>query len=60
MQVTDPVCTMTIDSENAAGHETWKGKTYYFCSKVCQDKFHATPDWYTREAKRGAGGGHTD
>lgn len=27
MQVTDPVCRMTIDSEQAAGREVWQGQT---------------------------------
>lgn len=55
-QVTDPVCGMTIDSEMAAGHEVWRGQTFYFCSKLCQHKFRTTPDWYVREADWGAGG----
>lgn len=32
MRVTDSVCHMTIDSEQAPVREVWKGKTYYFCS----------------------------
>lgn len=50
MQVTDPVCNMTIESETAAAREVWKGQTYYFCSKSCQDKFGATPDRYAEKA----------
>jgi Cu+-exporting ATPase len=46
MQVTDPVCHMTIDSEQAAAREVWKGKTYYFCSNSCHEKFRAAPDRY--------------
>ena len=32
--VTDPVCGMNIDSEEAAGTIEYEGKTYYFCSQV--------------------------
>jgi Cu+-exporting ATPase len=55
MRVTDPVCEMTIDSETAAGREIWLGQTYYFCSKLCQHKFRATPDWYVRKADHSGG-----
>jgi YHS domain-containing protein len=36
MQVTDPVCRITIDSEQAAGREVWQGQIYCFCSKYCR------------------------
>lgn len=50
MQVTDPVCQMTIESEKATAREVWQGQTYYFCSKSCQEKFRAAPDRYTKKA----------
>jgi YHS domain-containing protein len=50
MQVTDPVCNMTIDSNEAASREAWKGQTYYFCSKSCQEKFRASPDRFATKA----------
>lgn len=56
MQVTDPVCNMTIDSEQAAGREVWRGQTYYFCSKSCQEKFRAAPERYTRKTENPSGG----
>ena len=28
----------------AAGHETYKGKTYYFCCSACQPVFDKNPD----------------
>jgi hypothetical protein len=31
MQVTDPVCGMTIESEKAVACEVWRGQTYYLC-----------------------------
>lgn len=59
MQVTDPVCGMTIDSETAAAREVWQGQTYHFCSKSCQEKFRAAPDRYVKGAEhRGPHGGH--
>lgn len=50
MQVTDPVCNMTIDSDQAPGREVWQGQTYYFCSKSCQEKFRAAPDRYAKKS----------
>lgn len=37
--VIDPVCGMTVDPDSAAGTFEHKGKTYYFCSQHCVDKF---------------------
>ena len=59
MQVTDPVCHMAIDSEQAAAREFWNGQTFYFCSKSCHEKFRATPDRYPKAdqaAMRGSQG----
>jgi YHS domain-containing protein len=50
MQVTDPVCGMTIESEKSATREVWQGQTYYFCSTTCQEKFRAAPDRYAKKA----------
>lgn len=44
--VTDPVCGMNIDSEEAAGTIEYEGKTYYFCSQTCHDAFEADPTSY--------------
>jgi YHS domain-containing protein len=44
--VTDPVCGMNIDSEEAAGTAEYQGNTYYFCSRVCHDAFVANPGEY--------------
>ena len=41
--VTDPVCGMRIDTEDAAATADYEGKTYYFCSQVCRDTFVADP-----------------
>ncbi len=42
-KVLDPVCGMTIDPADAAGHADYKGQTYYFCSTSCLDRFRANP-----------------
>ncbi len=48
--VTDPVCGMKIQKEQAAGQSTHAGHTYYFCSAGCQKKFEANPQQYTPKA----------
>ena len=44
--VTDPVCGMEIDSAMAAASEEYGGKTYYFCSEGCHQRFVAAPEQY--------------
>lgn len=39
----DPVCDMQIEQEKAAATSTYKGKTYYFCSKGCAAEFQENP-----------------
>jgi YHS domain-containing protein len=39
--VNDPVCGMEIDS--AAASEEYEGRTYYFCSEACHQRFVAAP-----------------
>ena len=45
--VTDPVCGMRIDSEDAAATAEHRGATYYFCSQACHDAFVGNPGAYT-------------
>lgn len=45
--VTDPVCGMRIDTEDAAATAEYEGTTYYFCSQGCHDRFVADPASYT-------------
>ncbi|MCP9624125.1 ATP-binding cassette domain-containing protein [Nocardia otitidiscaviarum] len=42
----DPVCGMEIMVERAAGHRTAGGRTLYFCSRICLDKYDADPQRY--------------
>jgi P-type Cu+ transporter len=44
--VTDPVCGMRIDPDDAAATAEYEGKMYYFCSQVCHDAFVADPESY--------------
>ena len=39
----DPVCGMTVNPAEAAGHATYEGRTYSFCSASCQRRFEANP-----------------
>src|SRR5260221_2218244 len=47
--VTDPVCGMTVDPAHAAGSWEYGGKTWYFCSQHCLEKFRAAPARYAGE-----------
>jgi len=48
MKVTDPVCKMVIEDEDAAGTSTYKGTTYYFCSDICKQDFDKDPESYLK------------
>jgi Cu+-exporting ATPase len=39
----DPVCGMKVDEAKAAGHTSYAGQKFYFCSKICQKTFEAEP-----------------
>ena len=41
--VTDLVCGMRIDPDDAAATAQYEGETYYFCSQACHDAFVADP-----------------
>lgn len=42
----DPVCGMNVDPATAKAREEYKGKTYYFCSSGCAQKFRQDPARY--------------
>ena len=42
----DPVCKMTVKEEKAAAKTEYKGKAYYFCAKVCKERFEKEPEKY--------------
>jgi P-type Cu+ transporter len=39
----DPVCGMSVDPQKAAGTVRHEGKTYYFCSPRCAERFFVEP-----------------
>lgn len=44
--VKDPVCGMEVTPEMAAGSSVYEGRTYFFCSRHCLEKFRAEPSAY--------------
>jgi Cu+-exporting ATPase len=43
MTVNDPVCGMSIDPQQAAGSFDYNGRTFFFCSIGCREKFKTDP-----------------
>jgi Cu+-exporting ATPase len=46
----DPVCGMDVDPSTAGFQATFDGRTFYFCSQNCHDKFKANPEQYVAAA----------
>jgi Cu+-exporting ATPase len=46
----DPICGMNVD-EATAIHAERDGKTFYFCSDKCKQKFLSNPAGITSHAK---------
>jgi YHS domain-containing protein len=46
----DPVCGMNVEESKAAVTSTYKGRTYYFCAKVCKESFDKDPEKYLLKA----------
>ena len=44
----DPVCGMTVDPQRTAGKAEHDGKTYYFCSRRCAERFQSAPEQFLR------------
>src|SRR5438552_10235561 len=44
--VLDPVCGMYVDPAEARGSAEYQGKSYYFCSPRCEQRFKAEPEKY--------------
>ena len=44
----DPVCSMQVDPATAAGSSEYNGKTYYFCSTQCKQKFDRNPKQFVK------------
>ena len=48
----DPVCGLTVDKLPELSY-SYKGETYYFCSKADLNKFKETPDKYVKKPANG-------
>ncbi|MCX8031293.1 MAG: heavy metal translocating P-type ATPase, partial [Thermodesulfovibrionales bacterium] len=46
MTVTDPVCGMNIEKDEAVATTQYKGQTYYFCAEICKEEFDKDPESY--------------
>jgi YHS domain-containing protein len=56
MAVRDPVCGMEIEPSAAAETREFGGKTFYFCSASCAERFDEEPEVYA--GSPGGGPGH--
>ncbi len=52
----DPVCGMTTQDPDAYLKHDYQGKTYYFCSTHCLNKFKSNPHAYTGEQAQAPSG----
>ena len=50
----DPICGMTVDEATALRAER-DGKSYYFCSEHCRQKFLSTPAGAKPEENKSGG-----
>jgi P-type Cu+ transporter len=57
--VKDPICGMSVDPATAAGKYERDGRTYYFCSRHCLEKFRAQKERPTVVRIGGVAGGAT-
>jgi Cu+-exporting ATPase len=44
--VTDPVCGMQVNEEDAPARSEYRGESFYFCSDTCRNTFDREPDRY--------------
>lgn len=51
MNVTDPVCGMTLKSERAAATVTHEGTVHHFCTEACRAQFVASPTKYLEKTE---------
>lgn len=48
----DVVCNMQVDGDDAPDTCVYKGKTYYFCSEGCKDRFLKNPELFIADIKK--------
>ncbi|MMZ70112.1 YHS domain protein [compost metagenome] len=51
----DPVCGMSVE-ESTPYKTIYKGKVYYFCSRMCMEEFKKRPDYYLEKGPQGMPG----
>lgn len=51
--VNDVVCGMKVDTSRVKISSDYEGKTYYFCSTECKEKFDANPAEFAMAEKEG-------
>ena len=56
----DPVCAMQVRIADAPATSRWSGRTYYFCSDHCREKFDASPEPYVLKSSPPHREGRTD
>jgi YHS domain-containing protein len=54
----EPVCGMTVNPQSAAAAAVHEGRTHYFCSTSCRDKFEQAPENYAGVPGPTQGGHH--
>jgi YHS domain-containing protein len=50
LMIRDPVCLMTVHPSYAVAMLEFGGRSYYFCSEGCRDKFKARPQAFLDKA----------
>ena len=57
MSEQDVVCGMSVEREEAAARIEHRGRSYYFCSRGCAQRFTETPERYSTAARATAASG---
>ncbi|MFZ5453386.1 MAG: YHS domain-containing protein [Thermodesulfobacteriota bacterium] len=47
----DPVCNMELSEIHGKHMYDFEDEVYYFCSKLCKEKFAAEPQKYAKKEK---------
>jgi len=50
-EVVDPVCGMKINRDEAKATHEYEGKTYFFCTEGCKEKFVKNPGKYVQDVE---------
>ncbi|HUT17455.1 MAG TPA: copper-translocating P-type ATPase [Acidobacteriota bacterium] len=50
--VKDPVCGMELEPATAYGKNEYAGRTFYFCSKHCEEEFKKNPEKYASKLEK--------